>query len=82
MKNNHFGSLSIEVVPIIKCTCTVFIANFRNFSTNSSIKVSVCRGNYDERVKHKRNNPTCDPCDSQENEKMQFLSLLLLELTF
>ena len=23
-------------------------------------------------VKHKRNNPTCDPWDSQGNEKMQF----------
>ena len=32
-----------KVVPIIKCTCTVFIDNFRNILTNSSIKVSVCR---------------------------------------
>ena len=26
-----------KVVQIIKCTCTVFIDNFRNISTNSSI---------------------------------------------
>ena len=26
-------------------------------------------GNYDGYVKHKRNNPTCDPSDSQGNEK-------------
>ena len=25
-------------------------------------------------VKHKRNNPSCDPWDSQGNEKIQFLS--------
>ena len=28
---------STKVVQIIKCTCTVFIDNFRNISTNSSI---------------------------------------------
>ena len=33
-------------------------------------------------VKHRRNNPTCDPWDSQGNEKMQFLFLLLLALIF
>ena len=33
-------------------------------------------------VKHKRNNPTCDPRDSQGNGKMQFLFLLLLALIF
>ena len=27
----------IKVVQIIKCTCTVFIDNFRNISTNSSV---------------------------------------------
>ena len=56
-----------KVVPIMKCTCTVFIDNFRNISTNSSIQVSVCRGSYDGYMKHKRNNPTCDPWDSQGN---------------
>ena len=39
-------------------------------------------GSYDGYVKHKRNNPMCDPWDSQGNEKMQFLFLLLLALTF
>ena len=33
-------------------------------------------------VKHKRNDPMCDPLDSQRNKKMQFLFLLLLALTF
>ena len=71
-----------KVVQIIKCTCTVFIDNFRNISTNSSIWVSVCRGSYDGYVKHKRNDPMCDPWDSKGNEKMQFLFLLLFALTF
>ena len=62
-----------------KCTCTVFI---RNVLTNSSIKVSVCKGSYDGYVKHKRNDPMCDPWDSQGNEKIQFLLLLLFALTF
>ena len=70
-----------KVVQIIKCTCTVFIDNFRNISTNSSTYVSVCRGSYGGYVKHKRNNPVCDPCDSQGNEKMQFLFLLLFAIT-
>ena len=30
-------SYKLKVVPIIKCTCTVFIDNFRNISTSSSI---------------------------------------------
>ena len=63
----------VKVVPISKCTCTVFIDNFRNISTNSSIQVSICRS-YDGYVKHKRNNPTCDPWDSQGNEKWNFYS--------
>ena len=71
-----------KVVQIIKCTCTVFIDNFRNISTNSSIQVSVYRGSYDKYVKHKRNGPICDPWDSQGNEKMQVLFLLLFALTF
>ena len=50
-----------KVVHIIKCTFTIFIDNFRNTSTNSSIWVSVCRGSYDGYVKHKRNDPMCDP---------------------
>ena len=29
-----------------------------------------------------RNNQTCDPWNSQRNEKMQFLFVLLLVLTF
>ena len=33
-------------------------------------------------VKRRRNNPTCDPWDTQGNEKMQFLFLLLLALIF
>ena len=40
------------------------------------------RESYDGYVKHKGNNPTCDPWDSQGNEKMHFLFLLLLALTF
>ena len=63
---------SIKVVPIIKCTCTVFIDNFRNISANSSISVSVCRESYDGYVKHKRNDPMCDPWDSEGNEKCNF----------
>ena len=72
----------IKVVQIIKCTCTVFIDNFRNISTDSLIYVSVCRGSYGEYVKHKRNDPICEPWDSQGNEKIQFLFLLLFALTF
>ena len=30
-------ALRSKVVQIIKCTCTVFVDNFRNISTNSSI---------------------------------------------
>ena len=75
--------MAIKVVPIIECICTVFINNFRNTSTNSSILVSVCRGSYDGYVKHKRNDPMCDSLDSQGNEKkLQFLFLLLFSLTF
>ena len=33
-------------------------------------------------MKHKRNDPMCDPRDSQGDEKMQFLFLLLFALTF
>ena len=33
-------------------------------------------------MKHKRNDRMCDPWDSQENKKMQFLFLLLFALTF
>ena len=33
-------------------------------------------------MKHKRNDPMCDPWDSQGDEKMQFLFLLLFALTF
>ena len=32
-------------------------------------------------MKHKRNDPMCDPRDSQGDEKMQFLFLLLFALT-
>ena len=71
-----------KVVQIIKCICTVFIDNFRNISTNSSIQVSVCSGSYDGYVEHKRNDPMCDPWDSQGNEKMQFLFPCLVALTF
>ena len=44
--------------------------------------VLVCRGSYDGYVKHKRNDPMCHPWDSQGNETMQFLFLLLFDLTF
>ena len=67
--------LSLKVVQIIKCTCTVFIDNFRNISTNSSIQVSVCRGSYEGYVKHKRNDPMCDPWDSQGNENAVSISI-------
>ena len=67
----RFASQSVQVttkvVQIIKCTCTVFIDNLRNISTSSSIEVSVCRGSYDGYVKHKRNDPMCDPWGCQEN---------------
>ena len=33
-------------------------------------------------MKHERNNPICDPWDSQGNEKIQFLFLLVFVLTF
>ena len=33
-------------------------------------------------MKHKINDPMCDPWDSQGDEKMQFLFLLLFALTF
>ena len=72
----------LKVVPIIKCICTVFTDNFRNISTNSSILGTVCRGSYDEYVKHERNDPMSEPWDFQGNETMQFLLLLLLTLTF
>ena len=71
-----------KVVPIIKCTCTVFIDNFRNISTNLSIWVSACRGNYDGHVKHKRNDLMCHPWDSQGAQKTHFLFIMLFALTF
>ena len=33
-------------------------------------------------MKHKRNDPMCNPRDSKGNEKMHFLYLLLFALTF
>ena len=66
--NVECRKLNTKVVQIIKCTCTVFIDNFRNISTNSSILVSVYRGSYDGYVKHKRNDPIYVPWDSQGNE--------------
>ena len=71
----EYGSECSKVVPTIKCACTVFIDNFRNISTNSSILVSVCRESYDGYIKHKRNIPTCDLWDSQGNEKCSFYSI-------
>ena len=69
--------------PYNQMHLTVFVDNFRNISTNSSIYVSVCKGSYGGYVKHKRNDQMCDPSDSQENEKkMQFLFLLLFNLKF
>ena len=40
----------------------------------------MCRGSCDGYFKHKRNNPTCDPLDSQGNEKMQFLFLFSIDI--
>ena len=59
--------IPFNFLPYFKCTCAVFIDNFRNISTNSS--TSVCGGTYDGYVRHKRNDPMCDPGDSQGNEK-------------
>ena len=39
-------------------------------------------GSYGGHVKHKRNDPMCDPWDSQGDEKIQFLFLLLFALIF
>ena len=67
-----------EVLPIIKYTCAVFIDNFRNISTNYPYryqflgKVMTDVQSIKEKI----------PWDSQGNEKMQFLFLLLLVLTF
>ena len=36
----------LKIVPIMKCARTVFIDNFRNISTNSSIQVSVSKGRW------------------------------------
>ena len=33
------------------------------------MQVSVCKGSYDGYMKHKRNNPMCDPWDTQGDEK-------------
>ena len=72
-----------KVVQIIKCTCTVFIDNFTQiFQLAHRYKLSVCRESYDGYMKHKRNEPMRDPLDSQGNEKMQFLFLLLFAMTF
>ena len=75
---------SAKVVPIIKCTCTVFVDNFINISTNSSIYLSVCRRSYVGYVRHKRNNPTLRPLRFPREwiKKMQFLFLLLLAWAF
>ena len=43
---------------------------------------SVCRGIYGRYVKHKRNDPKCDPWHSQGDEKLQFLFLLRFCLDF
>ena len=59
----HYFLTDFKVVQIIKCTYTVFIDNFGNISTNTSIYVSVCRGSY------KRNDSMYEPWDSQGNEK-------------
>ena len=75
-------SVRLKSSKIIKCTQTVFVDNFRNTSTNSLIQVSVCGGSYGRYMKHKRNDPVCDPWDPQWDEKMQFLFLLLFALTF
>ena len=52
------------------------------FQLTHRLYVSVCRGSYDGYVEHKRIDPMCDPWDSQGNEKIQFLFLLLFALTF
>ena len=40
----------------------------------------VCSGSFDRYSEHKRNNPTCDPWDSKESEKIMFPFPLLLVL--
>ena len=75
------SELRPKFVPVIKCTCTVFIDNFRNISTNSLILVSLCRGSYDGYVKHNRNDPMCDPWDSQ-GVKNAISSSIAFALTF
>ena len=71
-----------KVVQIIKFTCTVFIDNFRDISTNSSIQVSVCGGGYDGYVKRERNDSLCDPWDSQGDEKCNFYFYCFLPWLF
>ena len=52
------------------------------FQLTHRYRYQFAGGSYDGYVKHKRNDPMCDPWDSQGNEKMQFLFLLLFALTF
>ena len=43
-----------------------------------AIEIEIALGSYDGYVKHKRNDPLCDPWDSQGDEKMLFLLLFAL----
>ena len=40
------------------------------------IYVSVCRGSYGRYVKHKRNDPVCDPWDSQGDKNAVSISIV------
>ena len=45
--------------------------------------MSVCRGSYYRYFKHKSNDPSYDPCDSQGNEKNAIsLSIALMHRNF
>ena len=64
-----------KVILIIKYTCTSLRTSELFQLANRPTYVSVCRGSYDRYFKRKRNNPKCDPWDSQGNEKYSCISI-------
>ena len=50
-----------KVAPIIKCTCTVSLITSEIFQLTRRYRYQFVGGSYEEYMKHKRNNPTCDP---------------------
>ena len=48
------------------------LTNRYRYQSAGDVMADMCKGN----------DPMCDPWDSQEDEKMQFLFLLLFALTF